>query len=1415
YYAAVPDIQVMDGFTAKIWIDSEADAVTRHYSLLDGNGKSYILSSSAESARETANTVLDFILAYCKTAPDYAVAKSRIEKLHSDAKDDIAAASAAAAINTLKLAAVAAMTRLVYADVDSGGAAYKTIIASAQTFAQGAEAYIAHPARLTVPSDYTAAEVLTALLNVEDPEGNVSSGVGGSGWLFTVNNTVETSAADAVTPLDGDVIRWQYAGGADLTGQANKDALTRKVAELCSLGTTNAYGTAYETALTVLKTLTSTVEEINAALLSLDPSGVIDVIADVGGGTVTPANAETPDGNYTVTANADLVIDEIWVDGARLTDVQGKKSYTTTTTPARGIFATFAYTITYDAAPTNGTLAVYRGETLIPPGGTVRGGEVLTVRATPNEGYMRDAVGITSTGLLRDGLSYSFTVTADVPPTVAATFKPREDVQDEAVDYGDTLAAVLGRIETDVTDPRYDVTSGDWAVVALARAGAAEQEWIDKYLANVRDYIKNPPSMQIVTVDANGKVILDSKKYTENSRAIIGLTSVGQNAAAFPTGEGSATYDLVSALTDTGMTVYQGLNGPIFALIALDTNNYLPERADLRAQYLKYILDREKTSGGWDLLGLTTGMANADVTGMALQALAPYFKLTEAEYNAKFAGTQAPAWAALRAAATKAVSAMSTQLHEEGGFAYANEGITSESAAQVLVGLCSLNYDGTSDGAFIREVARHMLQFYNGDGSFRHQMTGQGGVTQMSTEQAAYALVAYDRYVKGEKTLYDMTGADKTLLNALLTKAGTLKDALTTAGKTAAAEALETALTAPGVVSTDYTATQTAIDAAKDEVVEALGTIVPEADAETLLLLVSAVEELKTALTETDYTAASWKALNDALSAAKAAVAEAVTELAAQALGALSETAETAETAEADSQSPAEADSQLPAEEDSQPPAEEEADSSEQAEPAEPSALETAGDVAEADGQLPENAEASETPEPETTGEDSDTAPTEAPDGAGITAESEISGELTAQSTEPTKLDLAREATLTLLGAIKTLARAETEPPVEEPAVDKTALNANIEDAKAKNSTEYTKASWTVLLSALDAAVKVAEDEEATQDDVNAANTALYNAISKLEKLTSGPSGPGTGEPGETDELAGYRQAAYASLDRQYNKYRQSDYTAENWQTLLAAYNKGKSDIASATRGARYPEDNIIAALNTALDAMRAVPYNPGGTVTVAISIDAGALGLGYIIKPTLVTVQRNSLLSHALTNLITESGYEYKNTGSVDDSSFYFAGIAPVDQKNIKIPDFIVSALTASGRTILYADSNDPQQLLEEFDYANTSGWMYTVSDGGAPIFPGVGAGAWQLGEGEVVRWQFTVYGYGADLDADNSAWGAPSIGSGSGDKTALTWRVAELRSQYSDETLEKNADYNAAITVLTNLTATQAELNAALTKL
>ncbi len=146
--------------------------------------------------------------------------------------------------------------------------------------------------------------------------------------------------------------------------------------------------------------------------------------------------------------------------------------------------------------------------------------------------------------------------------------------------------------------------------MALARAGyPVPSEYFAGYYGRVAQELK----------DNEG--VLSTVKYTEYSRVILAFTAIGYDPADI------AGYDMPAMLTDMKKVSAQGINGPIFALLALDSGAYaVAENADAqepvtRDALIRTILEKEIEGGGWALFGSSP---DADITAMALQALAPY-----------------------------------------------------------------------------------------------------------------------------------------------------------------------------------------------------------------------------------------------------------------------------------------------------------------------------------------------------------------------------------------------------------------------------------------------------------------------------------------------------------------------------------------------------------------------------------------------------------------------------------------------------------------------------------------------------------------------------------------------------------------------------------------------------------------------
>lgn len=235
----------------------------------------------------------------------------------------------------------------------------------------------------------------------------------------------------------------------------------------------------------------------------------------------------------------------------------------------------------------------------------------------------------------------------------------------------------------------------EWAVIALARSGYAlpQSDW-DAYYASVAETVRKEQG------------VLSTRKYTEYSRTVLALTALG----ADPTN--IAGYDLVAPLYDVDAVVKQGVNGAIWALLALDSANDTVDRT----AYLNEIITNQNADGGWSLSGETS---DPDLTAMAVTALAKH--------------------------ADKSVLDAAVQ------YLTALEATTCESAAQILIAFSAL-------GQNRKELREQVLSYQTADG-FSH--TKGCETNAMATEQAVLALVAADRADAKKSALYDMGDAER------------------------------------------------------------------------------------------------------------------------------------------------------------------------------------------------------------------------------------------------------------------------------------------------------------------------------------------------------------------------------------------------------------------------------------------------------------------------------------------------------------------------------------------------------------------------------------------------------------------------------------------------------------------------------
>lgn len=353
----------------------------------------------------------------------------------------------------------------------------------------------------------------------------------------------------------------------------------------------------------------------------------------------------------------------------------------------------------------------------------VKGGTETLPKTTLDNTYLKDG----------DTLRLFFTDTYipldPTDPTVPGT---------EVPGFDEAYAGAKAYIQSAVSAPVVSYLFGEWAVLGQARAGvelsdAYIQAYYDKVVAYVKANIGSDGILRKPD-DKNTPVI------TDNERIALALTAIGKD----PANVGGK--NLLAALQDKDImkvtdTSYTDINGLVMGLLALNSRNYTSDTSWL----VQAVLAQQNEDGSWSASADTKPASDVDMTAMALQALAPYYKDGGNE--------------TVNTAVNKALQWLSDK--------YKGTGYTSaESCAQVVIALSALNLDANTDARFTKtvegktlSVLGNLLQYRVAEnGGFKHQFADKA-VNEMATEQALCAMAAYARFTEKANALYDMTDA--------------------------------------------------------------------------------------------------------------------------------------------------------------------------------------------------------------------------------------------------------------------------------------------------------------------------------------------------------------------------------------------------------------------------------------------------------------------------------------------------------------------------------------------------------------------------------------------------------------------------------------------------------------------------------
>lgn len=352
---------------------------------------------------------------------------------------------------------------------------------------------------------------------------------------------------------------------------------------------------------------------------------------------------------------------------------------------------------------------------------TLQGGTETLPKTTLDNTYLKDG----------DTLRLFFTDTY-IPLDPTDPVVPGAEVPG----FDEAYAGAKAYIQSAVSAPVVSYLFGEWAVLGQARAKVPLSEaYIAAYYEKVVAYVQKNMGADGVLVDPESR----NPTVTDNERIILALTAIGKDPANVG-GE-----NLLKALqnkdimqvTDTSNT---DINGLVMGLLALNSRNYTSDTSWL----VQAVLAQQNEDGSWRASAGTKSVGDVDMTAMALQALAPYYKDGGNE--------------TVNTAVEKALNWLSGK--------YRSGYDSSESCAQVVIALSALNLDANTDARFTKtvegktlSVLGNLLQYRVAEnGGFKHQFADKA-VNEMATEQALCAMAAYARFTEKANALYDMTDA--------------------------------------------------------------------------------------------------------------------------------------------------------------------------------------------------------------------------------------------------------------------------------------------------------------------------------------------------------------------------------------------------------------------------------------------------------------------------------------------------------------------------------------------------------------------------------------------------------------------------------------------------------------------------------
>ncbi|MDR2359868.1 MAG: S-layer homology domain-containing protein, partial [Oscillospiraceae bacterium] len=326
-----------------------------------------------------------------------------------------------------------------------------------------------------------------------------------------------------------------------------------------------------------------------------DPDEDVYVPPATGGDIKTAAgyggNITFDDGVFTITPDDGYKIDIVYIDSVPTNAYCGTESAEIAASEldgADGIVATFAYTVNFNI-PANGTLSVSRGANTLTSGSIVRAGEILTVTATPGDGYELNTENTVFSGLTAvdaEAGTYKVTALRADPPSVTVAFQaigenpseepgenPNENPSEESADK----TALNAAITLAGTKNEADYTPNSWSALQSA-------------LTTARDVLADDNATQTAVDTAAANLTtaigaLTAGSGSSNSSGSSGSSGGGGGGGtpeATPTPTPSAVPDTTA---ESGVTITAETIGEVYGDVR-ETDWYAPDVAFVTAQGL-------------------------------------------------------------------------------------------------------------------------------------------------------------------------------------------------------------------------------------------------------------------------------------------------------------------------------------------------------------------------------------------------------------------------------------------------------------------------------------------------------------------------------------------------------------------------------------------------------------------------------------------------------------------------------------------------------------------------------------------------------------------------------------------------------------------------------------------------------------